>query len=66
MSTIPTNDRDHHFQRSLATDSQGRDEIDRDFDADIPNPPAMRGRRETKQLLDLLDGLATPTRGKKS
>lgn len=57
---------DHHFQRSLATDDQGRDEIDRGLDDDrveVPwpkiNPPSRRKDSEVTRLLDLLDNLPT-------
>lgn len=37
----------------------GADELPADWvdDADIPNPPAMRGQHETEKLLSILDEL---------
>ena len=51
-----------HFRRSLATDDQGRDEIDRDL-IEVPwpevNPPSRRKDSEIGNLLDLLANLPT-------
>ncbi len=57
---------DHHFRRSLATDDEGRDEIDRGLDDDrveVPwpevNPTTRRKDSEVTRLLDILDNLPT-------
>ena len=69
MSASISVDQHRHFQRSLATDDQGRDEIDRGLDEDrveVPwpeiNPPTRRKDSEVARILDILDNL---TSGKK-
>jgi hypothetical protein len=64
MNTTDSHDR--HFQRSLATDSQGRDEIDRELGdnlIEVPwpevNPPSRRKDSEVARMLDMLDSLPT-------
>ncbi len=64
--TNAANAADHHSRRSLATDDQGRDEIDRGLDDDrveVPwpevNPPTRRKDSEVTRLLDILDNLPT-------
>ena len=63
---ITTNGRDGHFQRSLSTNDQGRDEIDRELGDDLvevpwpeTNPPSRRKDSEVARMLDLLDSLPT-------
>ena len=62
----PTVDQYRHFQRSISTDNQGRDEIDRGLDHDrveVPwpevNPPFRRKDSEIGRVLDILDNLPT-------
>ena len=55
-----------HFERSISTDNQGRDEIDRELEDDrveVPwpevNPPTRRKDAEVAHILDILDNLPT-------
>lgn len=60
MTAITT---DHHFLRSIQTDAQGRDEIDRELDEMIEvdpfngDPPNKRSDKELDRLLSILDSI---------
>lgn len=53
----------HHFQRSLVTDSHGRDEIDREIDDRIVadpyelHAPSRKSDAELNRVLAILDNL---------